>query len=47
MSFFYMLLCTTQAFAGLQVKVSLQNENLPNPSGVTVIARDNNYPETL
>lgn len=39
--------CTTQAFAGLQVKVSLQNRNLPNPSGVNVIARDNNYSETL
>jgi hypothetical protein len=41
------VVCTTQAFAGLQVKVSLQNGNLQNPSGVTVIARDDNYSETL
>ena len=39
--------CTLEAKAGLQVKVSLQNETLPNPSGVTVTAKDGNYSESL
>ena len=41
------VVCTLEVVAGLQVKVSLQNGNLPTPSGVTVIAKDGTYLEEL
>ena len=39
--------CTENIVSGLQVKVSLQNAALSNPSGVTVDAKDGLYSETL
>ena len=39
--------CTENIVPGLQVKVSLQNATLPNPSGVTIKAKDGSYSEIL
>jgi hypothetical protein len=41
------IFCTTEAVAGLNVTVSLGESNTPTSEGITVVATDGDYVETL